>query len=311
MSKTTTALLLPETDTWRELGVAIHDTLGQLAPNSQRVYRLDLKAFLLWMDARELTPAALTRSVLIAYREHLLASYARATAARMIASVRSVLSEYSHATGRANPAAGLKPIRVANETTHIALSKPKARLLLKAIDISTVAGMRDYALVALLLRTGIRRAECAALVIGDLEIRDGHHVAVIQHGKEDKRRIVKIPPDVFKAIERYMAAAWRTNVAPHAPLFVQIRRGGHISGEALGVKSIERLVKGLGVQIGENRLRPHGLRATFVTLTLESGAPLQMVQYAAGHSKPETTERYQKRKQNLDHNAVDYLHDLA
>ena len=304
------SLLVPDTDAWRDLAVAAQDTLAQLMPNSRRVYRLDFKAFLLWMADHDLTPATLTRSAMIAYQAELLERYERATAARMIASVRSMLQEWSLATGRANPAAGLRPIKVANETTHVALSKPKARLLLKCIDTSTVAGLRDYAIVALLLRTGIRRAECAALTVGDLEIRDSHHIAVIRHGKEDKRRIIKIPPDVFKAIERYMEAAWRTNVAPSAPLFVQIRRGGHVQTLGLGTKAIERLVKSLGEQIGETKLRPHGLRATFVTLTLESGAPLQMVQYAAGHSKPETTERYQKRKQNLDHNAVDYLHDL-
>lgn len=38
------------------------------------------------------------------------------------------------------------------------------------------------------------------------------------------------------------------------------------------------------------------------------GAKLQQVQYAAGHADPRTTERYQKRKINLDNNAVDYLH---
>lgn len=312
-----TALILPDTDAWHDLAIAARDTLAQIMPSSQRTYRQDLKTFLVWMASHDLIPNQLTRSHMIEYQRHLLEDrrgdgkrYARSTAARMIASVRSTLTEWSFITGHANPAAGLRPIKVANETTHVALSKPKARLLLKSIDTSTVAGLRDYALIALLLRTGIRRAECAALTIGDLRIQDGHHIAIVQHGKEDKRRIVKIPPDVFRAIERYMQATWRTDVAPSAPLFVQIRRGGHVQADGLGTKAIERLVKRLAAQIGEEDLTPHGLRATFVTLTLESGAPLQMVQYAAGHSKPETTERYQKRKQNLDHNAVDYLHDL-
>jgi site-specific recombinase XerD len=42
-------------------------------------------------------------------------------------------------------------------------------------------------------------------------------------------------------------------------------------------------------------------------LALENGAKLQQVQYAAGHANPRTTERYQKRKFNLDNNAVDYV----
>ena len=52
---------------------------------------------------------------------------------------------------------------------------------------------------------------------------------------------------------------------------------------------------------------PHGLRATFVTLALEGGAPLHLVQRAAGHADPRTTERYWRRKEGLDDNAVDYI----
>jgi integrase len=58
---------------------------------------------------------------------------------------------------------------------------------------------------------------------------------------------------------------------------------------------------------GLEGLTPHGLRATFVTITLENGASLEQVQYAVGHSDPRTTERYHKRKLNLENNAVDYF----
>jgi len=310
--------LVPVSDEWASLAAAARDTLAQVGPGSRRQYTHDLKAFALWMDSHGLVPGALTRSQMIEYQRHLLEDprangkrYARATAARMIASVRSTLKEWSLATGRANPATGLRPIRLANESTHVALSKPRARQLLHTIDRSTLIGKRDYALVLLLVRTGIRRAEAAALTVGDLRQMDGHRVAIIQHGKEDKRRIVKLLPDVFRAIQAYMEAAYRLEARPEEPLFVQVRRGGHVTREGLGTKAIERIVKALALAINEESLTPHGLRATYITLTLESGAPLQKVQYSAGHAKPDTTLRYDKAKQNLDHNAADYLHDLA
>lgn len=310
-----TALLLPASDDWRELAGAANDIFSQLMPNSRRLYRSDLKAFVLWMHGHELTPASLARSQMIEYQRHLLEDprpngkrYARATVARMIASVRSVLTEYSLATGHTNPAVGLRPIKVNNESTHVALTRPQAQQLLRLIDRSTLLGLRNYALVSLLLRTGIRRSECADLTVGDLDRRYGHHVATITHGKGDKRRVVKIPVDVWHAIETYREAASLADSAPDAPLFVQIRRGGHVQAGALGTKGIERLVKDLGQQIREDKLTPHGLRATFATLTLEAHAPLDRVQEAMGHSKTETTLRYHKRKLNLDDNAVDYLH---
>lgn len=310
--------LVLASDEWASLAAAARDTLAQITPGSRRQYTHGLKVFAFWMDAHGLVPGALTRSHMIEYQRHLLEDprpsgkrYARATAAKMIASVRSTLKEWSLATGRANPATGLRPIRLANESTHVALSKPRARQLLHTIDRSTLIGKRDYALVLLLLRTGIRRAEAADLTIGDLRQMDGHRVAIIQHGKEDKRRMVKLLPDVFKAIQSYMDAAYRLEAAPQEPLFVQIRRGGHVTHEGLGTKAIERIVKALAEAIGEPDLTPHGLRATYITLTLAGGAPLQKVQYSAGHAKPDTTLRYDKAKQNLDHNAADYLHDLA
>jgi len=63
--------------------------------------------------------------------------------------------------------------------------------------------------------------------------------------------------------------------------------------------------------IGVPGLTPHGLRATFITLAMEHGATLEQTQYAARHSDPRTTERYRKRKMNLDNNAVDRLSFLA
>ena len=69
---------------------------------------------------------------------------------------------------------------------------------------------------------------------------------------------------------------------------------------------MERTVAAYGEALAM-RLTPHVLRATFITLALEGGAALHQVQYAAGHARPETTERYHKRKLNLGDNAVDYV----
>ena len=89
-------------------------------------------------------------------------------------------------------------------------------------------------------------------------------------------------------------------------MFVAFTKGDKPTRAALSTDTIERLVKHYGRAAGVD-VTPHGLRASFVTLALEGGAKLQQVQYAAGHADPRTTERYQKRKLNLDDNAVDYV----
>jgi len=67
---------------------------------------------------------------------------------------------------------------------------------------------------------------------------------------------------------------------------------------------VKRRVRAAGI---EGKITPHSLRHTFVTLALQGGAALHKVQYAAGHADPRTTERYDRQRDNLDDNAVDYV----
>lgn len=284
---------------------SLQDASGQLGKRSRRIYENDAKMFALWLQEKRLVVRDLTRSHMIEYRRYLDERYAKATAARMLSVARRILDEQVHAgTLLANPAKEVKGFSLDNESPHVALKKQQAKDLLAAIDASTPEGKRDYALVSLLLRTGIRRSECAALNVGDLGKEQGHMVATIRHGKGDKRRKIKIPVDVFRSLEEYIQATGRTITSLDEPLFVGF---GRWQGYRITDKLIERTVLRCGEKIGLNNLTPHDLRATFITLAIEGNATLTQTQYAAGHSDPRTTERYQKRKLNLDDNAVDYI----
>jgi len=298
-----------------DLAPAVETLLLQIAPRSRRTYRSDLRKFFAWMVEADLTPDTLNYQHMAHYQAHLLSYHARATAARLISVARSLLEERSKLTGAPNPARGLRPIKVENESPHIALTRAQARDLLLLIDTDTLIGKRNYALIKLLLHTGIRRSECAALSIGDLQREQGHYIAVIQHGKGDKRRIVKLKAEVFRAISDYIIACGRENSPPESPLFVRLYKAAQPMGDTLrGVtkerisdKVIERLVTSLAIAADEPRLKPHGLRATFITLAKEGGATLEQRQFAAGHADSRTTQRYDKRKLNLDDNAADYI----
>jgi site-specific recombinase XerD len=287
----------------------ITDVAGQLSTRSKRIYQNDATMFAGWMNEQSLAPEILTRSHMIAYRSFLAETYQKATAQRMFSVARRILQEQV-LNGKllSNPAEGIKGFKVANETTHTALTKTQAKDLLSSVDTSTAKGVRDYALLMLLLRTGLRRSECAALNIGDIKQEQGHTVAIIEHGKGDKKGVAKLPVDVFRAIQAYIEVAERQQSTLDAPLFTGFDKGDHPTKARISDKLIERVVKFYGKKIGVPELTPHGLRATFITLALEGGAQLHQVQYAARHSDPRTTERYQKRKLNLDDNAVDYIH---
>jgi len=290
-----------------------HDMLSLLdSEGSRRVYRLDLAFFADWMHQRGLTYQAVTASDMIAYRAHLAQTYKKVTAQRMFTVVRRLFKMLvSRGVRPDNPCSEIKGFVVDNESTHIALKREQAKQLLDGIDTRTVKGKRDYAIVVLLLRTGLRRAECTALTVGDLQMREGHHVAIIQHGKGDKRRIVKIPVDVFRSLEDYIIASGRTITSLADPLFIGFDRRPRYAGQAISTKGIERIVKDAGERLGyrePHQLTPHDLRATFITLAKEGGATLEQRQYVVGHSDPRTTQRYDRRKLNLDDNAVDHIH---
>ena len=281
---------------------------GQLAPSSADTYRKDTKHFAVWLADACLDLVAIGRDDIVRYRKHLQENYAKATAARMLTVAKRLLSEAVKRGVRAdNPAADIRGFKSGrDETPHTALSKAQARELLDSMNRATRMGQRDYALVLLLLRTGIRRSEAAGLTIGDLRQEVGHTIVVIRHGKGDVRRSAKVPVDVLRVVREYLDAIGHSNVGADTPLFVQFVKGDKATYQALSDSSIERIVIAAGRAIGVD-LTPHGLRASFVTLALEGGAKLQQVQYAAGHADPRTTERYQKRKLNLDDNAVDFI----
>jgi site-specific recombinase XerD len=258
----------------------------------------------LWLQEHGLSVQELTYYDMLDYRAYLDEHYAKATAARMLSVARRILGRQA-ADGHlaANPAKEVPGWTLDNESPHISLSKQEAKDLLASIDTSTEEGKRDYALLSLLLRTGLRRSECAALNIGDFTQEQGHTVATVRHGKGDKRRKVKVPVDVFRAIESYLAT--RTITSLDEPLFTGI--GTRWSKQRITDRLIERKVIAYGKRIGKEHLTPHDLRASFITLSIEGGAMLLQAQYAAGHSDPRTTERYHIRKLNLDNNAVDYI----
>lgn len=292
-----------------ELERLTNTLLKNVAESSRRVYQTDAYQFFKWLAENRLDLATIDYGECSEYRAYLGNRYQKPTATRKLVVMRRLLEVAVLLKLRAdNPATAIKGYgSTANETTHRALTKKEASELLAAIDQTSAKGKRDYALFLLLLRTGLRRAEAAGLTVGDLSTEGGYHIATVRHGKGDKRRIVKLPDIVREAIERYLAATGQRDGGPLTPLFARFTKGDKPKTTGLDGRDIERIVEGYAARCGLDRLTPHGLRASFVTLALENGARLQQVQYAAGHADPRTTERYQKRKLNLQDNAVDYL----
>ncbi len=316
--------------------------IGQVAPSSKQSYTFSAVTFHAWLLDHQYTLETVDRSGMIAYRDFLAEQHAKATAARKWSVACQLLRECQALQQRADyPAANLRGFKVDDASPHIALSHTEARNLLAAIDTTTLKGKRDYTMMYLLIRTGIRRAECAALNPNDFVREQGHTIMTIRHGKGDQRRKVKVPVEVFRTIEEYINALRQCHVVKmerklaeleqetglddttrdakrhairqqhtlsvDAPLFVGFDRGQHPTLERLTTKTIERIVAACGKAIGHPELTPHDLRTTFNTLSKKGGATLEQRQHTMGHKRPETTQRYDRDKDNLDDSAVDYI----
>ena len=225
------------------MAATMQNAAGQLAPSSRKTYTIDAKHFAQWLASWDLSLIELQRDDLVAYRAHLAETYAQSIAARMWAVARRLLDEaVQRGLLLKNPAEGIRGFKAGDdESPHRALKREEAKALLNAIDRSTALGKRDYALLMPLLRTGIRRAEVVVLTIGDLMMEQGYHVAIIRHGKGNKRGLAKLPVEVRQAIDAYLEAVDRVDVAPEAPLFISFRKGDHPQERPLHPNQVERM----------------------------------------------------------------------
>ena len=167
-----------------------------------------------------------------------------------------------------------------------------ARLLDVWADDGRAVGIRNYALLRLLIYTGLRRAEVVMLRWDDIDL-DAHTVTV-RHGKGDKRRIAAIA-DATEATKRALSALWQAQAGAYDCLFPTMTAGRNPKFESdtpMSAQTIVRLLSLSSARAGIGHLSAHDLRRTHITLALDNGAPLQDMQAQAGHANPSTTLRY-------------------
>lgn len=156
--------------------------------------------------------------------------------------------------------------------------------LLAACDRGTCAGRRDYAIVLLAARLGLRAGEIAGLDIDDVDWCDG---VVRVRGKGRRVDVLPLPADVGQAMAGYVAdgrppvrgAVFRTIDAPRGPL---------------APATVTGIVYRACDRAGVARIGAHRLRHTAATQMLGSGASLPEIAQVLRHRSPNTTAIYAK-----------------
>jgi site-specific recombinase XerD len=172
-----------------------------------------------------------------------------------------------------------------------AATRDQAREMLASIDTTTAAGLRDYALVNLAARCGLRCCELRRADIEDIRNEQGKRVLWVHgKGRASKDAAVVLTEKAEAPIRAWLQA--RGQAEPSAPLFCSFsdrNRGGRLT-----TRSISSIVKQSFRDIGidDPRLSAHSLRHFTVTDAIDHGAQPVQVQAMARHADISTTMNY-------------------
>lgn len=263
---------------------------------SKETYRRALKQFFAYLEIEGVTRP--TRETLIAYKTYLIDKQLSAyTVSAYIIAVRKMFQWTESEHLYANIASQIKGQKKPKGFKKDALSVKQAQKLLIGMETDTLSGARDYALVNLLVRTGLRTIEAVRADIEDIRQQGEQAVLFIQgKGRDSKDDIVILTEETLEPIRAYISMRGQ-GVKDSSPLFISHSDRNY--GQRLTTRSVSRIVKEKLQASGldDKRLTAHSLRHTAVTFSLIGGATIQEAQTLARHSDINTTLIY---AHNLD-----------
>ncbi len=281
----------------------VQDSVPSL--NSRRAYGGAITSFLEWYNL--VGRPSLSKAMVQNYKVHLQArGLAPSSINQHLSAIRKLAAEAAdNGYLDSTIASGISKIKGEKQAGVRAgnwLSKEQAQALLHAPHLSTLKGLRDRAILAVMLGAGLRRSEVAALTFENIAQRDARWVIVDLVGKGNRVRSVPIPSWTKQAIDEWADRAHLSS----AHVFRSIHKGNYITGDSMTAQAIRDVVKEYGDALGLG-IAAHDLRRTFAKLAHKGGAGLDQIQLSLGHASIKTTERYLGVQQNLHDAPCDHL----
>ena len=159
--------------------------------------------------------------------------------------------------------------------------------LLGGIKVESALDVRDSATLEVFYSTGIRVSELVGLNWSDVDFQLG---IIRVFGKGSKERIVPIGEVALRSLRNYseeVRKRWKLSCKGDTAVFLN-NRGGRITTRSVA-RLVEKHLRAAGIPV---KMGPHGLRHTFATHLLNSGADLRVIQELLGHASLSTTQRY-------------------
>lgn len=237
-------------------------------------------------------------------RAGLAGRYSPATANKCLSALRGVLRQAmlldQMAPSEFAKCVSISAVRGSARSAGRCIPATDVNAIMKACADPTAFGLRDAGMVALLYGCGLRRSEIVGLSLEDYD-RGRRTLNVV--GKGRKQRTLYVNSTAFNALERWLGARGREP----GPLFVRVTQSGRVTSKPLSSQAVYRLTARVARSAGVGRPSPHDFRRTFVSVLLDRGADLSVVQQLVGHASPATTVRYDRRGERALRRAVGLL----
>jgi len=274
--------------------------------HTRRAYSRALKEFMAWYHAsglHELNKATVQRYATELREQGIGAASVnqRLSAIRKLA--REAADNGALPEAIANGIAHVKGVRQEGTRAGNWLTKEQAQKLLDAPSVETIKGLRDRALLAVMLGCGLRRHEVADLTFKHIQEREGRWVLVDLVGKRNKVRSVPMPSWTKKAIDEWTQAA----SIKSGRVFRSVNKGDKVNGDSMTPQAVRDVVFRYADAVGLGEIAPHDLRRTFARLAYKGGAGLDQIQLSLGHASIKTTEKYLGVTQDLTDAPCDRL----
>lgn len=279
--------------------------------SSKKLYRRTLKQYFNWVDKKSYLLSEIARPQIIEYKEDLLSSgMSSLTVGSYITSVRRFYEWTEANKFYPNVAKGIKTPKRKQQFKKQPLLPAQAAALLSYYQDKA---LRDYAIVNLLLRTGLRTIEIIRANVEDITFKGSQRVLMVHgKGRDEKDNFVILTDKTYQPIEEYLSS--RGRVKSSEPLFTSTsnnNKGGRLTTRTISYIAKEGL-KAIGLDA--KSFTAHSLRHTTAVNILRAGGSLEMAQFTLRHSNPATTQIYtatlneERRLQNSGEALIDSLY---
>jgi len=279
-------------------------------PHTRRAYARAAVEFFDWLQARGVTRLAAIESVHVAaYIEQLQKARSTPTAKLRLAALRHLFDWM--VIGQImpiNPASAVRgPRHIVRRGKTPVLDPAEARQLIDAINVSTVIGLRDRALIGLMVYSFARIGAAIGMRVEDVYPQN-QRLWLRLHEKGGKQHTMPCHHNLETYLHEYLDGAWLAN-DPKGFLFQTYSRAtgqltGHPLPQANAYAMIQRRAKAAGIttQVGN-----HTFRATGVTAYLKNGGTLEKAAQMANHASTRTTQLYVRRAEEVTLDEVERI----